>query len=275
MLGALPAAKPPRRAWRQHRSGWPPPAAPGTWGPWPPRWSRPRPCWRWCPRQWSTCPWIGAQVLSAAAPWNCGPGTWAKRRPRSGGHRRRPGGGQHPRAGRAVLGILRWPTRCGAGERAAGTAGDAERLPAPITPAAHVALAAVHVERNDLRQAHGDLNGRKPPCWLHPDRLTGTVACLVAARKALAEGHPDSAVEIVRKARTGWRYRTGSSGGWPCSNRVPAPRPVMLRPRSTRRGGPTRPRSRRRSPRPTPGWPREIRRRPGNRSRPPRGRVGA
>ena len=48
--------KPPPRAWRQHRSGWPPPAAPGTWGPWPPRWSKPRPCWRRCPRQW----WHGA-----------------------------------------------------------------------------------------------------------------------------------------------------------------------------------------------------------------------
>ena len=38
---------------------------------------------------------------------------------------------------------------------------------------------------------------------LHPDRMIGTVACIVAARKALAEGHPDGALEIVRKARQG------------------------------------------------------------------------
>jgi LuxR family transcriptional regulator, maltose regulon positive regulatory protein len=87
--------------------------------------------------------------------------------------------------------------------RAASTAGDARRLPAPISPAAHVALAAVHVERNELRQAHGELKQAEGALRLYPDRLTGTVACLVAARKALAEGHPDSAVEIVRKARHG------------------------------------------------------------------------
>jgi LuxR family transcriptional regulator, maltose regulon positive regulatory protein len=87
--------------------------------------------------------------------------------------------------------------------RAASTAGDAERLSAPISPAAHVALAAVHVERNELRHAHGELKRAEGALRLYPDRLTGTVACLVAARKALAEGHPDSAVEIVRKARHG------------------------------------------------------------------------
>jgi LuxR family transcriptional regulator, maltose regulon positive regulatory protein len=92
--------------------------------------------------------------------------------------------------------------------RAAGTAGQASagedgRLSAPVSPAAHVALAAVHVERNELRQAHGELKRAEAALRLHPDRLTGTVACLVAARKALAEGHPDGVVEIVRKARHG------------------------------------------------------------------------
>jgi LuxR family transcriptional regulator, maltose regulon positive regulatory protein len=83
------------------------------------------------------------------------------------------------------------------------SAGDGERLSAPVSPAAHVALAAVHVERSELRQAHAELKRAETALRLHPDRLTGTVACLVAARKALAEGHPDSAVEIVRKARQG------------------------------------------------------------------------
>ena len=48
--------KPPPRAWPPHRSGWPCPAAPGTWAPWPPRRPRPRPCWRRCPPKW----WRGA-----------------------------------------------------------------------------------------------------------------------------------------------------------------------------------------------------------------------
>ena len=48
-----------------------------------------------------------------------------------------------------------------------------------------MALAAVHVERNELRQAHGELKRAEAALRLHPDRLTGTVACLVAARKAL------------------------------------------------------------------------------------------
>jgi LuxR family maltose regulon positive regulatory protein len=87
--------------------------------------------------------------------------------------------------------------------RAASTAGDAERLSAPISPAAHVALATFYVERNELRQAHGELKRAEGALRLYPDRLTGTVACLMAARKALAEGHPDSAVEIARKARHG------------------------------------------------------------------------
>ncbi len=80
-------------------------------------------------------------------------------------------------------------------------AGDGERLSAPITPAARVALAAVHAERNELRQAHGELKQAEAALRLYPDKMIGTVACIVAARKALGEGHPDGAMEIVRKAR--------------------------------------------------------------------------
>src|SRR5215831_15202993 len=90
-----------------------------------------------------------------------------------------------------------------AAQASAAPAGDGERLSAAISPAGHVTLAAVHIERNELRQAHGELKLAEAALRLHPDRLTGTAACLVAARKALAEGHPDGAMEIVRKARHG------------------------------------------------------------------------
>jgi len=150
------------------------------------------------------CPWIGAQVLSgrgAVELWSGHLGEAAATF-EAAVAAVPAAGSTHERAG--CLGYLALADALrGRLNRAAGTAGDAERLPAPITPAAHVALAAVHVERNELRQAHGDLKRAEAALRLHPDRLTGTVACLVAARKALAEGHPDSAVEIVRKARHG------------------------------------------------------------------------
>jgi LuxR family maltose regulon positive regulatory protein len=150
------------------------------------------------------CPWIGAQVLSgrgAVELWSGHLGEAAATF--EAAIAAIPAAGStHERAG--CLGYLALADALrGRLNRATGTAGDAERLPAPITPAAHVALAAVHVERNELRQAHGDLKRAEAALRLHPDRLTGIVACLVAARKALAEGHPDSAVEIVRKARHG------------------------------------------------------------------------
>ena len=150
------------------------------------------------------CPWIGAQVLSgrgAVELWSGHLGEAAATF--EAAIAAVPAADStHERAG--CLGYLALADALrGRLNRAAGMAGEAERLPAPITPAAHVALAAVHVERNELRQAHGELKRAEAALRLHPDRLTGTVACLVAARKALAEGHPDSAVEIVRKARYG------------------------------------------------------------------------
>jgi LuxR family maltose regulon positive regulatory protein len=155
------------------------------------------------------CPWVGAQVLSgrgAVELWSGHLGEAAATFEAAiaaipAAH------STHERAG--CLGYLALADALrGRLNRAAGTAAQAseaggERLSAPVSPAAHVALAAVHVERNELRQAHGELKQAEAALRLHPDRLTGTVACLVAARKAVAEGHPDSAVEIIRKARQG------------------------------------------------------------------------
>src|SRR5436305_1018372 len=87
----------------------------------------------------------------------------------------------------ALADALRGRLNRAGGTAAQASAGDGERLSAPVSPAAYVALAAVHVERNELRQAHGELKRAEAALRLHPDRLTGTVACLVAARKALAE----------------------------------------------------------------------------------------
>jgi LuxR family transcriptional regulator, maltose regulon positive regulatory protein len=155
------------------------------------------------------CPWIGAQVLAgrgAAELWSGHLGEAAATFEAAiaavpAAH------GAHERADclgyLALADALRGRLNRAAGTAGPASAGDGERLSAPVSPAAHVALAAVHVERNELRQAHGELKRAEAALRLHPDQLTGTVACLVAARKALAEGHPDGAVEIVRKARPG------------------------------------------------------------------------
>ena len=155
------------------------------------------------------CPWIGAQVLAgrgAVELWSGHLGEAAATFEEAIASVPA-AGGAHERADclgyLALADALRGRLNRAAGTAAQTSAGDGERLSAPVSPAAHVALAAVHVERNELRQAHGELKQAEAALRLHPDRLTGTVACLVAARKALAEGHPDSAVEIVRKARQG------------------------------------------------------------------------
>jgi LuxR family maltose regulon positive regulatory protein len=103
----------------------------------------------------------------------------------------------------ALADALRGRLNRAASVAAQASAGDGERLSAAVSPAAHIALAAVHVERNELRPAHAELKRAEAALRLHPDRMTGSVACIVAARKALAEGHPDGATEIVRKARPG------------------------------------------------------------------------
>jgi LuxR family transcriptional regulator, maltose regulon positive regulatory protein len=91
-----------------------------------------------------------------------------------------------------------------AGEAATTPAAGGDRSAPPASPAAHVALAAVHVERNELGRAHAELKQAEAILHVHPDSMVGTVACIVAARKALSEGHPGGAMEIARKARHGW-----------------------------------------------------------------------
>ena len=71
-------------------------------------------------------------------------------------------------------------------------------------PAAALALALVHLQRQEpaawrrrLRQANAALQAR-------PDRLTSALASLAAARAALAESRGPAAADLLRRARRGW-----------------------------------------------------------------------
>ena len=67
-----------------------------------------------------------------------------------------------------------------------------------------VALAWVHLARNELRQARGFIKLADEALGARPDKLVGAAACLVAAGGALAEGRPAVAAQIVARARAGW-----------------------------------------------------------------------
>jgi LuxR family transcriptional regulator, maltose regulon positive regulatory protein len=67
-----------------------------------------------------------------------------------------------------------------------------------------VALAWVHVERNELPEARRFLKRADAALGASPDKLIGAVAYLVAAGGALAEGRPAVAAEILTRARSGW-----------------------------------------------------------------------
>jgi LuxR family transcriptional regulator, maltose regulon positive regulatory protein len=76
-------------------------------------------------------------------------------------------------------------------------------------PAALAALAWVHLERHELREERSRLKQVDAALGLSPDRLVGTVACLVAAWDGLAEGHADVVAQFVARARSG-----GSVPAW-------------------------------------------------------------
>ena len=79
------------------------------------------------------------------------------------------------------------------------------RLPGPHpNPTALVALAWVHLEHNELREAHDRLKQADAALGATADRLIGAVAWLIAAYAALAEGHAAAAGQIIATARSGW-----------------------------------------------------------------------
>ncbi len=71
-------------------------------------------------------------------------------------------------------------------------------------PAPLVALAWVHLARNELREARGWLRQADAALGTSPDKLVGAAAYLVAAGGALAEGRAGVAVQIIDRARSGW-----------------------------------------------------------------------
>ena len=70
-------------------------------------------------------------------------------------------------------------------------------------PAALIALAWVHLERNDPREARSCLK-QADALGVVPDKLIGAVASLAAANSALAEGRTPAAAQIISRARSGW-----------------------------------------------------------------------
>jgi len=72
-----------------------------------------------------------------------------------------------------------------------------------------VALAAVHLERGDLPDAHAQLKRAEAALRICPDRLVCALACLITAHCRLAEGRAAAAFEMIRRARQDW-----SPPGW-------------------------------------------------------------
>src|SRR5580704_11040102 len=72
------------------------------------------------------------------------------------------------------------------------------------SPAATIALARMYLERNELRQAHGQLRLADSALRIAPDKLLGAIACLIAARCQLAEGNTKAAADMLSRARQGW-----------------------------------------------------------------------
>ena len=99
-----------------------------------------------------------------------------------------------------------------AAQAVADLAAGEQRPPAQRpSPAALVALAWVRLERDELHEARSWLKQAETALGADPDRLIGAVACLVAARGALAEGRAAVAAQIVGRARPGGPCRPGSA----------------------------------------------------------------
>jgi LuxR family transcriptional regulator, maltose regulon positive regulatory protein len=93
----------------------------------------------------------------------------------------------------------------GLADQAAGAAeSTSDGLAEFTSPAATVALAYLHLERNELRKAHGQLRLADGALRIAPDKLTGAIACMVAARCQLAEGATRAASDMLGRARLGW-----------------------------------------------------------------------
>jgi LuxR family maltose regulon positive regulatory protein len=62
----------------------------------------------------------------------------------------------------------------------------------------------VHLERNELDACHSRLKQADAALRTDPDRLIGAVACLVAARGAVARNNGPGAVDLIQRGRDSW-----------------------------------------------------------------------
>ena len=107
----------------------------------------------------------------------------------------------------ALRGQLNRAAELAAGASQAGR--DGTEMAGPACGAAEVALALVHLERNERHDARDRLKRADAALRVRPERLVGAAACLVVARYRLAEGRAKAASEMITRARHGW-----SPPGW-------------------------------------------------------------
>ena len=192
-------------------------------------------------------------------------------------------GGEHERAAclghlalvEALRGRLRHAEQL-AGQAAAVLAADEQRPPPQHPgPAALAALAWVHMERDERREAGRLLKQLDAALGVSPDKLTGAVASLIAACSGLAEGHGEAAAQMVARARSGWSVPAWldqwlslvESRAYAAAGDISGLRPLRPNGPATIARPRQRPRSR------THGWPQGTARTQGWRSH-PRGRPG-
>lgn len=104
----------------------------------------------------------------------------------------------------ALLQALRGRLNQAADLAAAATVVPRDSRAGQLCPPAAVALALVHLERNELAKAHRLLKLADAGLHAHPDKLVSAVGCLVVARVRLAEGHRSAAADMLARARSGW-----------------------------------------------------------------------
>ncbi len=107
----------------------------------------------------------------------------------------------------ALRGRLNRAVELAAGASPAGQ--DGTEMAGPACGAAEVALALIHLERNERHDARDRLKRADAALRIRPERLVGAAACLVVARYRLAEGRAKAAAEMIARARHGW-----SPPGW-------------------------------------------------------------
>lgn len=91
-----------------------------------------------------------------------------------------------------------------AAEAAEAAENNGDQLAGPTSAPASLALAFVYLERSELQHARSQLKLVHAALRIRPDKLTSAAACLLEARRGLAEGRPGTTAEMIDRARQGW-----------------------------------------------------------------------